>query len=566
MKKYFALLLAIIVLFSFGLPTEARENVDYWYIKDFKSEIIINTDSSIDITENIVVDCGLAQKHGIFRTLPTFQQISSSEKIQSPIALTSIADFNSTPIKYSESSNRSDGTITWKIGDTNKTVSGVNNYRIKYHVKNAVRHNSTDFDELYWNLTGNFWDMEIDNFSAEIIFPKTVNNDNSHFYIYSGKFAEKNPLGITAGWTTSHQLEVKYGKTLKTGEGITLSTTFPKNIITPYVPGFWEKYGSYFYFLIPIIIFFLIFWLWKKAGRDPKINPVVVPEFEIPEKLAPIEMGLVLSDGILSNQYISASIINLAVNGILKIEKVGSKDFKITKLASKYSMSEGEKKLYAGLFESGETVTISDLKNKFYTNLPIISTASSNYLISKNWLVKNSRLWQWILLILSIICFGLATGFWAIDIILDLSLIISALVLLIFSFLMPRRSIDGAKLLQRIKGFKLYMNTAERYRQKFNEKENIFEKFLPYAIMFGMTKEWVKKMKDIYGEKYFATYHPVWFYGVGFESFDVDSIASEISSMSSNMASTISSSPSSSGSGGGGFSGGGGGGGGGGGW
>jgi uncharacterized membrane protein len=131
---------------------------------------------------------------------------------------------------------------------------------------------------------------------------------------------------------------------------------------------------------------------------------------------------------------------------------------------------------------------------------------------------------------------------------------------------MSRRTEKGAMLEHRIKGFKLYMDTAEKYRQQFNEKENIFEKFLPYAIMFGMTKKWIKTMERVYGEKYFATYHPVWFYGAGISNFNVDSLTSSIESLSSGMASTMASSPSSSGSGGGGFSGGGGGGGGGGGW
>jgi uncharacterized membrane protein len=112
----------------------------------------------------------------------------------------------------------------------------------------------------------------------------------------------------------------------------------------------------------------------------------------------------------------------------------------------------------------------------------------------------------------------------------------------------------------------MYMDKAERYRQKYLEKENIFEKLLPYAIMFGITTMWIKKMKNIYGEEYFNTYHPAWYYGAGLASFNADTFGAQISQISSNMASTMSSSPSSSGSGGGGFSGGGGGGGGGGGW
>ena len=131
---------------------------------------------------------------------------------------------------------------------------------------------------------------------------------------------------------------------------------------------------------------------------------------------------------------------------------------------------------------------------------------------------------------------------------------------------MQKRTEEGHVLFRRIKGFKLYLDKAEKYRQRFLEKENLFEKFLPYAIVFGITREWIKKMKDIYGEKYFATYHPVWFYGAGIASFNADSFSEAMNSVSTNMASTMSSSPSSSGTGGGGFSGGGGGGGGGGGW
>lgn len=566
MKKYLVLLALLIGVFSFGHSAQARENVDYWYIKDLKSQITVNTDSSIDVTEDISADCGIALKHGIFRTLPTFQQILDSEKIQSPVSLTSITNSAGDPIKFSTTKSNSEGTITWKIGDPNRTVNGVNYYQIKYHIKNAVRHNSANFDEFYWNLSGNFWDIEIDNFSATVTFPEAINRTNSELHTYSGDFGNKNSLDVSANWKNDHQVEVNYSKTLKTGEGITLSTTFPKNIVMPYVPSFWEKYGSYFFLLLPIISLFLMYLVWNKLGRDPKINPTIAPEFEIPEKLSPIEMGLVLTDGILKNNFISASIINLAVAGALKIEKIGKKDFKLTKNAGNFKLSDAEEKLITGLFFSEDQVQISDLKNKFYTNIPKILDAGNNYLISKKWLIKGSRIWQYVFISIGFFIFVASIASFGINYLLGISVFFSSLVIIIFSLLMPKRSKEGALLLRRIHGFKLYMHTAERYRQKFNEKENIFEKFLPYAIMFEMTKEWTAKMRDIYGKEYFATYHPIWFVGPNFVDFNVDSLAAEISSMSSSMASTISSNPSSSGSGGGGFSGGGGGGGGGGGW
>ena len=107
------------------------------------------------------------------------------------------------------------------------------------------------------------------------------------------------------------------------------------------------------------------------------------------------------------------------------------------------------------------------------------------------------------------------------------------------------------------------METAEKYRQQFYEKENIFEKLLPYAMVFGIATLWIKKMKDIYGDKYFSSYHPVWLVDSSGSGFDVGSFSSELNSISSAISSSAGTS---SGAGGGGSSGGGGGGGGGGGW
>ena len=104
---------------------------------------------------------------------------------------------------------------------------------------------------------------------------------------------------------------------------------------------------------------------------------------------------------------------------------------------------------------------------------------------------------------------------------------------------MKVRTLEGVKLFQKIKGFKLYMETAEKYRQRFNEKENIFERFLPYAIMFGITDLWIKKMKLIYGEKFFSTYYPVWFVG-NWSTFDVGSFTSNLNAISSSMNSAVS--------------------------
>lgn len=272
--------------------------------------------------------------------------------------------------------------------------------------------------------------------------------------------------------------------------------------------------------------------------------------------------------------FLTASIIHLAVIGKIKIEIVakkgifGKEDYKLVLLNSdikKLSVSEQElMKNIFGLELDIKEVSLSGLKDTFYLIVQRVVMDTKKDLKRKNLIDEAGKLIMVILVILSL--FGLFFSLFLIVISawLFFGALLSALIMLIFAIFMPRHTLLGLELAWRIKGFKLYMETAEKYRQKFNEKENILEKFLPYAILFNITDLWINKMKDIYGEKYIASYTPVWFIGGNFQNFNATTFNSMISGFSSNMNSV--SAPSSSGSGGGGFSGGGGGGGGGGGW
>ncbi|MDO8495688.1 MAG: DUF2207 domain-containing protein [bacterium] len=577
----FALFLSIFFGLFLVLPSKsaADDTITDWIIRDFQSEIVVNRDSSLSITENIIADCGdLPDKHGIFRTLSTQYQKTAGESIKTPIELISITDFYNNPLKYSTTEKPFDHTLTWKIGDKNKTVNGLNNYKITYKVKNAIRFQNSNFDELYWNLNGNFWDIETDNFSTKISFPAEVNETDTKINLYSGPFGDKSNNLTSYQWTGDNTLKISSTSPLKAKEGITLSVTFPKNIFTPYKPTFFELYGLYFFLVIPLLILIYCYITWKHCGDDPNLNPTVAPEFEIPDKMSPLDMGLLYGNGQLNNHYLSASIVNLAVNKYIKIEEIakkgilGQKDYNFILLNKKQGkdISLSEQKLLNKIFGSAEEKKLSTLKNKFYEDISEIKDSSMEYLYDNAYLEKKGM--SKVVIFVSVGIFFLAAGIILSVISLGLlkyclaALLPSAIIFFVFAAIMPKRTLKGATLYRRILGLKLYVEKAEKYRQQFNEKENIFERFLPYAIMFGMTKKWIRAMKQLYGEKYFNTYHPYWYYGYAYGSFDFNDFTNSIDSMSSSMASTLSSNPSSSGSGGGGFSGGGGGGGGGGGW
>jgi uncharacterized membrane protein len=129
---------------------------------------------------------------------------------------------------------------------------------------------------------------------------------------------------------------------------------------------------------------------------------------------------------------------------------------------------------------------------------------------------------------------------------------------------MPQRTAAGREMLLQTLGFRLYMTTAEKYRQQFAEKAEIFTQLLPYAIVFGCVTQWAKAFEGID----MTAANRGWY--AGNAPFQAAFLASSLESMNANISSAITYTPPSSGSssgfGGGGFSGGGGGGGGGGSW
>lgn len=557
----------------YPLGVLARTNVTDWYIKDFDSKITVSKNSTLDVIERITADCGnIPDKHGIFRILPERVNLSNGDKIETPVELLGITDFKGQKINYSESRNYSDHTVTWKIGDPDRTVTGVNNYEIHYRVANVVR-SQPDFDELYWNLNGNFWDIETDKFHASLVFPQEVNPENTTVEYYAGSLGSKEKDLANYHWSAPNVLEFNSTRTLGKKEGITVSATFPKGIFTPYHFGFWELYGKYFFLAIPILVFILCFRLWQKYGKDPRVDKTVIAEYDVPGGLSPIELGILEKNGNFDNKFVTAEIINLAVKGLVNIKETekkilffDSKDYEFTKnsgLKIESELNGAQKIILRQVFSEGERIELSSLKNKFYKVLKDIRKKGINQLAEKKFIVPSGLTYRTAFLTTAGFVFFLGIVFAGVSLFLALSFFLSVTVILIFALLMPKRTPEGAEINWQIKGFKLFMETVDKHRAEFYEKENIFEKFLPYAIVFGITKIWIKKMKEIYGEEYFATYTPVWYAGSNMAAFDADTFSSAMDSLSSSIASNTSSP---SGSGGAGGAGGGGGGGGGGGW
>ena len=139
--------------------------------------------------------------------------------------------------------------------------------------------------------------------------------------------------------------------------------------------------------------------------------------------------------------------------------------------------------------------------------------------------------------------------------------IICIIIMILFLKILPKRTTYGTEMLGKIRGFKRFLETAEKEKleQLVMENPTYFYDILPYTYVLGISDKWIKKFESI------ALEAPSWYYG--YDAFDMMMFSSFIDSTMSHAQAAMTSSPSSSsGSSGGGFSGGGSGGGGGGSW
>lgn len=153
-----------------------------------------------------------------------------------------------------------------------------------------------------------------------------------------------------------------------------------------------------------------------------------------------------------------------------------------------------------------------------------------------------------------------------------ISLVLTVAINIFFYQWLKAPTLAGRRLLDKVEGFREYLNVAEADemagKQELRDLE-LFERYLPYALALDVEQAWADRFAGALSrmEAEGESYQPGWYHGHRWNHISPGGFASSLGSgLSSAIASSARAPGSSSGSGGGGSSGGGGGGGGGGGW
>jgi uncharacterized protein (TIGR04222 family) len=538
-----------------------------------------------------------------------------------PIEVISVQGSAGTPVDYT--TDEDGNTFRIKIGDPDTTITGVHTYDITFRAR-GVYNAFPDHDELVWNAVSTGWTVPISNVSSTTKAPADIQRVNCVYGQYGA--STPCPVQTTSGSTAQFGVPA-----LNPSEGMTITVALPKGVVANTKPILEERFDFASAFrvtpatggisggLLLLIIGAVVFFVWR-FGRDRRYAGSAVDaaygpaighaatgnaaagdaatalaatgaaaevraplhesetpvEFEPPDKLRPGQLG-VLVDFKANPLDVTATIVDLAVRGYLRIEEqdptgvfIRKHDWKLVKLPKEEPLHRYERTLYDALFQSGDTVLLSDLHNTFASRMQKVEKDLMDDAMSKGWFRRKPGTTKGLWFALGLlVCIGgvaltiaLASSTHAG--LVGVPVILGGLVLMWAARFMPARSAKGYAVLRHTLGFKRFIDESEKRRAEFAERANIFSEYLPYAVVFGATKKWAKAFGGLDDpppdtSSWYVAQHPL----------DYAMFTSAIDAFAVTSVGTLTSTPASSGGSGfsgGGFSGGGFGGGGGGSW
>lgn len=163
--RLFLLIIGMAILVPVAKIEAANEG---WLINNFDSQINIQSDGVVNVTESIEADFGTLAGQSFYRSIPYRYQNDDGTYYYS--TLTSISVLRDQVLENYHQTN-GDDSILLSIGDEGETTTGSHTYQIKYSVSGILRANE-NYDELYWNVTGGGWPITINKISATVTLPK----------------------------------------------------------------------------------------------------------------------------------------------------------------------------------------------------------------------------------------------------------------------------------------------------------------------------------------------------------------------------------------------------------
>ena len=547
-------------------PLLARSQVH----ESFHVDIRVHPSGELEVTETIRTRFE-GSWNGLYRFIPVEYVTPQGFSYKLRLELEGITDELMNPLVYETERDRHYRKFTiWVPEAKDATRTVVIRYRVGFGLRFL-----DDYDELYWNITGDESLVPVEEASARILLPDKVTGIRG--VGFTGGFASREQA--TEVQVIGQAVTVRALRKLNIREGLTVSVAWDTGVTIR--PSGVDKalffLSNNWIFGMPLLAFFFMYWHWNKRDRDPERRSVS-PQYKPPKGMSPAEVGT-LMDNYPDLKDITATLVDLAVRGYLRIEERETEVWLGLSSKTEYTfilrkpepewkeLPPHEQELPGAVFSDGrdQSVDLADLENEFYKQLPAIRDRIYEELIKQRFYTarpdKVKQRYIGVAIMIPFCSFFLSKFLSVGDLLgqTELGFILAAafsgLVVAFFGWFMPARTTLGARILERVLGFEEFINRVEsdRFKRMITGPEQ-FEKYLPFAMAIGVEKKWAEAFEDICREP------SDWYRGSNPGAFHTRSLVSNLSQMSTQTGNTMASSPRSSGGsggGGGGFSGGG---------
>lgn len=588
MKRISLVLLSVALSLPVGITTTDQAqaaSLNDFTISSFSIDYKLTRDGdnrSVLVTNEVIraeFSPTNSMNHGIERYIPT-----RYDDHPTSLEITSVTDGLGASWNYT--TYQSGDYTVLRIGDADEYVYGAQVYDITYQQHDVTQFfANTSSDEFYWDTNGTAWKVPINSLDIKLEIDEDLTEALSgNVACYRGQYQSSTTCNLMqneAVFTTS-------ATNLAAGDNVTISVGFKEGTFAEYKQSLIEKLIMYWRWIqwvsIPIAVIILIIASIKFrniSDRKKELGTI------IPEYIPPANASVTVSANVVrSSKGFTAQLIDLAVRHFISIYETKPKGsfrkaeytFRILRPMDQILRTE-EQEIIRDMFGSvavGNEVNTKDLAKSVYVGLALQDNPTkTKNLVEGNYGLKSKdktvsakfyKLGR-ITLIVGIL-------------LLSIPLVAAAIVIYILGFIIRPLTDEGLKLRRYLLGLKMYISVAEEERLRMlqspegaeksgvnsndsGQMVKLYERLLPYAILFDQEKEWSQRLGQLYES---AQTSPDWYSGANLAAFSAAAFMSSLNDMTTSINSSGASASSSGGSGGGGFSGGGGGGGGGGGW
>lgn len=586
MKRFLLGLLTVgLLLAGSGKMAFAARSTDNFTITKFNAEYSLSRDSDnrskLEATWRITANFPPNQNRGI---APVF--VKKYDNHSTNFSLQSVTDENGTSLEYSWNDDE------LRIGNKNTYVEGEKTYIIKFTQRDVTKnYGDTGRDEFYWDVIGDEWRVPMENVQISVKLDESLaaaRQGKAFCYVGSRGSITQCDLSEDEGRITA-----KIDK-LSRQQGVTVAVGFKSGTFSGYqetlmekLIGIWNLMQILAYTIATPLAIFLIIRYRRLVGRDKELKPIP------PEYLPPEDISVLMSTYVLKKYDLFkvkglpkvAQLLDLAVRHYIKIYEVkksslfSGAQYEIEIIKDLQELKAEEIEIIQDMFDSssipkpGQRLNLKNLQNniKYMTrtrdddkNLETLAREKYGLCEQNPEVRRIMRGWFKRVLVLAVL-------------LLSPMFLVMSIMLVLASRGWPLTD-KGLSLRRYLEGLKMYIGVAEAERLNILQSPEgaekvvvdvndgkqlvkLYERVLPYAVLFGQEKNWSKQMGKYYEQVGEA---PDWYVGQGV--FNAVAFSSGLSGLSTTAGHASDYSSTSGGSSGGGFAGGGGGGGGGGGW